>query len=370
MKNIVLTGATGYLGAQLLGALAKQSQVENIYLLDSGREGNDVLLKLNANSGHRTHRGNGFVSLQESTLQPADISKMMGVIDTAFDCELAGALECEFPKVLYVDPLTRWRRWLKHNSTLRLCFLSTTCVVGRRRGLFTEFDLECGQSFHNDWERACYNAERQLRASEFAGRTTIFRPSLTVGDSHTGAIYKFSPFYEVLRLFRGPRNLISGDPKARIDIVPVDYVAEAVLAIAAEPGSEGKTYHLISGWEQSKSLRDFVELVRAHDQSDGNHIRIVPPIARPFARAINRLNWGASMPHSNSLSSRLQGCLTHPAVFDNYMARAVLDAKGISCPPIHVYLSWIINFAETRHWRSEAAEPKVMAEQQTKMAVR
>lgn len=359
MKNIVLTGATGYLGAQLLRALVKHFQVENIYLLTSRREGKDVLLKLDINSGHRAHAGNGFVSLQESTLQPADITKTVEEIDTAFECELAGALEWEAPKVFYPDALTRWEWWLKHNRNLRLSFLSTTSVAGRRRGLFTEFDLECRQSFHNGWELACYEAERLLKGSELASRITVFRPSIMIGDSHTGAIYKFPPFYEVLRLLRHPRNLISGDAKARIDIVPVDYVAEAVLAITAQSETEGKTYHLVSGWEQSMSLRDFAELVRSHDRAHHFRVRIVPPVARPFARAVNRLNVGSHWSQDNSLTSSFEGCLTHPAVFDDYMARGVLEPKGMSCPPIQAYVSQTINFAETHHWLSE---PRIMTE--------
>ena len=89
----------------------------------------------------------------------------------------------------------------------RLHYVSTCYVSGRTAGVFTEHDLEKGQSFNNYYEETKYLAEVEVQQRMRAGLpTTIYRPAIVVGDSRTGATQKYDGPYFVIRwLLRQPR---------------------------------------------------------------------------------------------------------------------------------------------------------------------
>ena len=77
----------------------------------------------------------------------------------------------------------------------------------------------------------------------------ILRPAIIVGDSATGAIRKFDTLYTVVRLTAaGLVRTMPGDYGATLDIVPIDWVADAVVeAFDKFPAANGRTLHLTSG---------------------------------------------------------------------------------------------------------------------------
>jgi thioester reductase-like protein len=77
--------------------------------------------------------------------------------------------------------------------------ISTAFVCGDRPGTVQENDLDCGQGFHNDYERSKFEAERLVRSQEEM-RVTIYRPSIIVGDSSTGYTSSYHGFYRFLEL--------------------------------------------------------------------------------------------------------------------------------------------------------------------------
>ncbi|BBX63989.1 3-beta hydroxysteroid dehydrogenase [Mycobacterium saskatchewanense] len=132
----------------------------------------------------------------------------------------------------------------------RLHYFSTCYVSGRYAGPFGEDDLEVGAPFNNYYEETKNLAEADVRWHMSAGMpATIYRPSIVVGDSRTGETQKFDGPYFVLRLLlRQPRRAIvpmAGDPTmTRVNVVPRDFVIDAVEYLSGRPGSEGRTYQL------------------------------------------------------------------------------------------------------------------------------
>src|SRR5262249_6313662 len=74
-------------------------------------------------------------------------------------------------------------------------------------------------------------------------------PAIIVGDSASGVIRKFDTLYTVIRLTAaGLVRTMPGDYGATLDIVPIDWVADAVLeAFDKFPLARGRTLHLTSG---------------------------------------------------------------------------------------------------------------------------
>jgi nucleoside-diphosphate-sugar epimerase len=160
--------------------------------------------------------------------------------------------------------------------------VSTAFVCGDRPGPVGEDELDRGQGFHNDYERSKFEAERRVRAARGI-RATVYRPSVIVGDSRTGYTASYHGFYRFLELAArlasprptpgaggGQRSLplrlpFTGDEPR--DLVPVDWVARAVVRIVNRPRCHGRTYHLVA--RTPIRVRDIKEVAGELLQIDG-----------------------------------------------------------------------------------------------------
>lgn len=357
MKNILLTGATEMVGAHLLALLGKRSEIERIYLLVTRGQDEKTtrtlrrLLNFASPLRAEVRYLYGDMWLPRFGLKEAEWQELARTIDTLFHCgeNRSGRLRFLSGSSCRADPLDTCIELLGLNQRLRLGHLSTAFVSGRRRGLFTEFDLECGQRFNSAWEHNNYQTELKLRRSPVSDRVTVFRPSFILGDSRNGTAFALSGFYPVLRrLRRSATQAICGDPLARIDIVPVDYVAAAMIALSSDPGQSGRTFHLVAGWHKSLPLKALIAMIASHGPGKSKELHIVPPV---LARALRPIGILARRSHESRID-----CLNQPAVFDDFLARAVLEPAGISCPPVESYLDKAIDFAEQCRWIQELAE--------------
>lgn len=127
----------------------------------------------------------------------------------------------------------------------RLHYVSTCYVSGRYDGLYREDDVDVGQRFNNYYEETKFIAEVDVRKRGLP--TTIYRPSVVVGDSKTGATQKFDGPYYVLRwLLRQPRiavlPVVGRPSRYRFNCVPRDFIIDAIDRLSAR--GESKCYQL------------------------------------------------------------------------------------------------------------------------------
>ena len=111
----------------------------------------------------------------------------------------------------------------------------------RRRALprgFRETDLDLGQGFRTQYEQSKFEAERAIGEAAADLPLLIARPSIIVGDSHSGWTSAFNVIYWPMRAFsRGLMDEVAIDPEGVADIVPVDYVADGLMALLASQTS-------------------------------------------------------------------------------------------------------------------------------------
>ena len=135
--------------------------------------------------------------------------------------------------------------------------ISTSYVCGLRDGVCREDELDVGQSWGNDYEKAKVEAEKIVRAANFKEPPTIYRPAIITGDSITGETSTFHGFYTPLKVasalvaerdFRGSSdeivNFLGMRGDERKNFVPVEWVSRAVVALMRRGDSVGKTFHL------------------------------------------------------------------------------------------------------------------------------
>jgi len=140
----------------------------------------------------------------------------------------------------------------------KLHYVSTAYVCGLRPGTMMESEVDCGQTFRNDYEESKLKAEMLVRSANFIDELTVYRPAVISGDSKTGYTNTYHGIYLYLRLMALliPRQPIGLDgvriTKLRIpivgderrNVVPVDWVSEAMTHLYLTPEAHGHTFNL------------------------------------------------------------------------------------------------------------------------------
>jgi nucleoside-diphosphate-sugar epimerase len=263
--RILLTGATSSVGAEVLKALLKRPEVTSIQLLQP-----EGFVRANSKAEALPPHSivEGELELPRFGFSFSAWETFAGSFDVGIHCAQRETQDqnLEEARRCNVLPVENWIALLEQNPALRLHHLSTALTAGTRHGLYTEFDLECGQGFHNAYERSKYEAEVRLRESRVSDRVTVHRPS-------HGA-------YPLLAMLASA-SVLPGDGRARIDLVPADYVASAMtaLAIANAPG----TFHHACGWHASLTVKQAASIAaKATGRRRGSSLlpRVAPAIGR------------------------------------------------------------------------------------------
>ncbi len=235
----------------------------------------------------------------------------------------------------------------------RLHYVSTCYVSGRYAGIFREEDLEKGQRFNNYYEETKHLAELEVRRRMEQGLpATIYRPSVVVGDSRTGATQKFDgPYFAVRWLLRQPGIAmmpVVGDPEAfRVNLVPRDFIIDAMTHLSGLAASLGKTYALAD--PEPLTVAELLEVVG--EATKRRIVRIPMPLAAAKAALdyVPGVHWVMKMP------SGVVDYFVHPTYYTTANAAADLEGSGIRVPPFRDYARILVDFVRAHPEVSSAA---------------
>jgi thioester reductase-like protein len=212
----------------------------------------------------------------------------------------------------------------------RLHYVSTCYVSGRWPGIFRESDLVKGQRFNNFYEETKYLAEVVVAEARDAGLpTTVYRPSVVGGDSTTGATQKYDgPYFIVRWLLKQPRVAfmpVIGDPDGyRFNVVPRDFVIDAIDALSARDDTVGGTYALAD--PEPYTIRELVELFGRVADKRVVTVPLSLRLARGALRRIPGLQQLMGMPPASA------NYLTHPTHYTTDEADRLLAEEGVARP--------------------------------------
>ena len=232
----------------------------------------------------------------------------------------------------------------------RFAYVSTAYVAGDHAGAFHEDELDVDQSFRNTYEQTKHEAEAVVREHTDRLPIQIFRPSIVVGEMRSGWTASFNVLYAPLKAFvRGALPFLPADRGAPVDVVPVDYVADAIFAITSEAlDRSGETFHLVSG-RDATTVGGFAE--EAARQLDRDPPRIVPP--HLYRRLVHPVLKRVGNPRRREGMRRNEvffPYFTMKVRFDNANARKRLAGSGLAAPPVERYLDRLLEFANRAEW--------------------
>jgi thioester reductase-like protein len=355
---ILLTGFPGFIGERLLRRLVELAPEPSFACLVQERFLETARQRIRAiEERHPYARGRittvvGDIALDRLGLDPGAARRLQDGVTGAWHLAAVYdlAVSREVGQRVNVLGTRRVVEFLSGARRLdRLHYVSTAYVSGAASGVFRETDLDVGQSFKNHYEETKFLAEVEVAGSGLPA--TVYRPAIVVGDSRTGETAKFDgPYFTLAAMARAPSPglfLRIGSGRHPANIVPVDFVVEAMARLGALTDSRGRTYHLTDPAPLST-----LEVSRLFAQALGKRLVFVP-VPKAVARAL--LSPGPVRRYFG-MPLEILDYFDHPCVYMATQATADLGLLGVSCPRLPEYADRLVAFyrAQQGRVRSEA----------------
>jgi len=340
---VLLTGATGFLGMELLVRLLERSDRDIVTIVRAAddREAEarmDGVLetlfapqdipaarqRVRAVAGDLERRGLGLAAATRDRLTSEISAVAHCAASISFSLPLEEARRINVTGTHAVMALAS--QAYDRGALERVVHVSTAYVAGDRAGRVRESQRYVGQSFRNTYEQTKLEAESLVDDSDLP--TAILRPSIVVGDSVTGWTPAFNVIYWPLMAFA--RNLlpsVPADPNCHVDIVCVDTVADALYTLLDGPIQHG-TMHAVAGED---AVTNYELATMAANAFGREPPRFVGPGEDP--RSEERA--GAFVPY---FRSRL--------LFDARRGREL----GFRPPPLKQYFGALMEYADQARW--------------------
>ncbi len=219
----------------------------------------------------------------------------------------------------------------------RLDYVSTAYVSGAATGVFRETDLDVGQAFKNHYEETKFLAEVEVRKSGVP--STVYRPGIVVGDSRTGETAKFDgPYFALTAMGRLPSPGVFiriGSGRETVNLVPSDFVIEALARLSTVPSTLGRVFHLTDPNPVST-----LEIETLFAQALGKRF-----VYLPVPLSVARLLF-APAPVQRFFGMPVQALayFDHPCRYDCSQATEALAALGIRVPRFQDYVGRLVDF--------------------------
>lgn len=349
MRTIFLTGFPGFLGSRLLPRLLARdadaravclvqpkfatvatARVESLVADDPSLDGRIELVE-----GDLTAPGLGLDG-ERLARTTTEVWHLAAVYDLSVPRDVGMRVN--------VDGTRHVLRFAEGCTGLRRHHYVSTCYVsGRHCGPFRETDLDVGQTFNNHYEETKFLAEVEVAEAREGGMpTTVYRPSIVVGDSRTGETQKFDGPYFLLQwlLRQPPRAAVVpyvGDPTmVRFNMVPADFVLDGIEALSAAPTSSGQTYQLAD--PAPLTVDELLEEMLVATGRRGVRVRL------PHRLTTWALDHVEAIERFVGIPAAAVDYFVHPTHYDTTNAQRDLEGTGVRCPPVADYLPTLVRF--------------------------
>jgi NAD(P)-dependent dehydrogenase (short-subunit alcohol dehydrogenase family) len=253
MATYLVTGATGLIGRHVMAELLPRADTERVWVLV--REQSQERLARTAASWPNPEKITtvvGDVSLPRLGIDPDALGHVDHIVHLAALYDLTA--DDETSTAANVDGTQHVLDLAAAIGAGCLHHVSSVAVAGDYRGKFTEEMFDAGQRLLTPYHRTKFESERLVRTqTEVPWR--VYRPAVVVGNSVTGEMDKIDgPYYffpALSRLKAVPSIPLVFPDIGDTNIVPVDYVAKALVHLVTQPGLDHQTFHLVNPEPQS-----------------------------------------------------------------------------------------------------------------------
>ncbi|MFQ5714089.1 MAG: SDR family oxidoreductase [Candidatus Scalinduaceae bacterium] len=373
-KTILITGANGFVGSAITKRLLVLGYELRLLIRKRHRNrsiAEDFILN------NRIDKSLYGLFLDNVEIVEGDItSECLGLgegiykqlcseVDEAFHCAAATHFEKQRADELMmvnVNGTANLLQFANSGKQKRFHYISTAYVAGKGNGVVFEDELDNKPQFNNEYEKSKFLAEQMVvqYAKENVIPYTMYRPGIIVGDSRTGFTCKFDNLYLFAKVLLNIKNgylnhqrqdskyqginitiRVPGDPHALVNLVPIDYVSEAIVAISRKRESVDKIFHITNPNPPTlNELRDFLMSVL---EIKGVDISIDGQMEHKHLSTIERLFLRQTRTYHPYIFGKLR--------FDCSKTQNTLKGTGINCPVInHDLIKILLDYAISHNW--------------------
>jgi nucleoside-diphosphate-sugar epimerase len=289
-KNIFITGASGFLGRYLVQTFLKDTN-NILYLLARSQTTEENLIDEFAWADiKRIHIVRGDVTLPHLGLKRNAIRCLTTKMDEVWHTAAVTQFDDAYKKVIETTNVHGTKNVMglvsSFDKMTNFYYMSTAYVCGSSRGSVPEGELPNNTKFNNAYEKSKYEAESLVRKSNLP--FTIIRPSILIGESHTGDArgersrmiygYILAAYHSLLQLFaneiefwkswekRGESNHLDvslrlcGSASVTKNLITIDDAVNVCMAIRGAHDKVGKTFNIVNA--HSLTLGSMLELLQ------------------------------------------------------------------------------------------------------------
>ncbi len=363
MPTYFVTGATGFIGRNLVERLLDRDPEAHVYVLvrDGSQERLGILCE-KWGAGGRVEAVTGDLLEPRLGVSGEWISEHRGEIDHFFHLAAIYDMTASDRRNEELN-VGGTRHMLELVAALEpgtLHHVSSVAVAGSYQGRFTEEMFAEGQELPSPYHRTKYESERLVRERSTAP-WRVYRPAIVVGDSRTGEMDKVDGPYYFFGVIRRLGNVLPswlplvGPEIGEVNMVPVDYVADAMVEIAHQPGLDGRAFHLADPEMigVTEALNEFARAAGAPQVAVRLDQRLTG--ALPVGQALGSLT---SLPGAHAIREAVledfgipDQVIEHAGFtcsFDTAESEHALAGTGIAVPPLADYAPVLWDYWERK----------------------
>jgi NAD(P)-dependent dehydrogenase (short-subunit alcohol dehydrogenase family) len=350
-----VTGGTGFIGRNLIDQLLKRKGTIHVLVRrGSKKKFNTLVSERWSDHSRRIVAISGDLTKPALGVSKADCDELAGKVKHLF--HLAAiydlAADEEANRAANVDGT---RHAIQFAEAIKAkCFHHTSSIAaaGLFQGTFREDMFEEASGLDHPYFRTKHDSEGLVRRN-CSIPWRVYRPGIVVGHSKTGEIDKIDGPYYFFKLIQKMRRMLPpwvptlGLEGGRINLVPVDFVAQAMDHIAHKPKLDGQCFHLTDPNPKriGEVMNLFADAAHAPLMSmriDARLFSFIPaPVKQGFAmlppvrRIIKQVLADLGIPRD------MIGMFNYPTKFDTREAERALKGSGIRVPPLDEY-AWVL----------------------------
>jgi NAD(P)-dependent dehydrogenase (short-subunit alcohol dehydrogenase family) len=357
----LVTGATGFIGRHLVARLLDRD--DDVYVLVR-QSSLDKLAALHekwpAGSEDRVHPVIGDLAQPRLGVSDEDIARLTDVgighffhLAAIYDM----TVDDDRNRVANVEGTRHAVQLANALGAGTFHHASSIAVAGSYKGLFREDMFDEGQKLEHAYHRTKFEAEKLARSqTEMPWR--VYRPAIVVGNSRTGEMDKIDgPYYfftaiKMLRHYLPGWFPLIGPELGYTNLVPVDFVADAMDHIAHQPGLDEQAFHLCSPHSQRSGevLNAFAAAAHAPQLSMRIDTRLLQALPKgtlgmlmqlPAAKGVRR-----ALLADFGIPDEIIGHIRLVPQFDTRDTERALQGSGIEVPALESYAAKLWDYWE------------------------
>ena len=349
-----VTGATGFIGRYLVSNLLKRKGTVHVLVRKGSEKKLDAIAARMGWDRRRIVAVTGDLSRPKLGLTAAQVKALSGKVQHFFHLAAIYDLSADAASQ-QVANIDGTRHAIELAAALKAgCFHHTSSIAaaGLYPGVFREDMFEEAEGLKDPYLRTKHESEGIVR-KECKVPFRIYRPSMVIGHSRTGEMDKIDGPYYLFGLIKKIRETLPqwvptlGIEGGRINVVPVDFVADAMDHIAHKKGLDGQCFHLVDPEPMrfGELMNTFARAAHAPEMTvrlDARMLAVVPSAVRgavlnlpPVKRFTDMMLRDLKIPPSTL------AFITYPTRFDTRVVERALKGSRIVVPELDSY-AWRI----------------------------